>query len=78
MGIEYFTPILNTPQVAVLGICNIDLKPVKIGEGVQFIEHIKLCLTVDHQVIDGALAARFLRALKDNIENFINIAELKI
>ena len=78
MGIEYFTPILNTPQVAVLGICNIDLKPVKTGEGVQFIEHIKLCLTVDHQVIDGALAARFLVALKDNIENFENIAGLNI
>ncbi|MBM3701535.1 MAG: 2-oxo acid dehydrogenase subunit E2 [Actinobacteria bacterium] len=78
MGIEYFTPILNTPQVAVLGICNIDLKPVKTGEGVQFIEHIKLCLTVDHQVIDGAPAARFLVALKDNIENFENIAGLNI
>lgn len=78
MGIEYFTPILNTPQVAVLGICNIDLKPVRTGEGVQFIEHIKLCLTVDHQVIDGAPAARFLVALKDNIENFENIAGLNI
>jgi len=78
MGIEYFTPILNTPQVAVLGICNIDLKPVKTGEEVQFIEHIKLCLTVDHQVIDGAPAARFLVALKDNIENFENIAGLNI
>jgi len=78
MGIEYFTPILNTPQVAVLGICNIDLKPVKIDKNVQFIEHIKLCLTVDHQVIDGAPAARFLVALKDNIENFTNITELKI
>ncbi|MBA7566541.1 Dihydrolipoyllysine-residue acetyltransferase component of pyruvate dehydrogenase complex [subsurface metagenome] len=78
MGIEYFTPILNTPQVAVLGICNIDLKPVKTGEGVQFIEHIKLCLTVDHQVIDGALAARFLVALKENIENFKSIAGLNI
>ena len=78
MGIEYFTPILNTPQVAILGICNIDLKPVKTGEEVQFIEHIKLCLTVDHQVIDGAPAARFLVTLKDNIENFENIAGLNI
>lgn len=78
MGIEYFTPILNTPQVAILGICNIDLKPVKTGEGVRFIEHIKLCLTADHQVIDGAPAARFLVALKDNIENFENIAGLNI
>lgn len=78
MGIEHFTPIINTPQVAVLGICTIDLKPVKTGEGVQFIEHIKLCLTADHQVIDGAPAARFLVALKDNIENFENIAGLNI
>jgi pyruvate dehydrogenase E2 component (dihydrolipoamide acetyltransferase) len=78
MGIEHFTPILNSPQVAVLGICSIDLKPVKIDEKVKFIEHIKLCLTVDHQVIDGAPAARFLVALKDNIENFVNIARLEI
>jgi pyruvate dehydrogenase E2 component (dihydrolipoamide acetyltransferase) len=78
MGIEYFTPILNTPQVAILGICNIDLKPVKTSEGVQFIEYIKLCLTANHQVIDGAPAARFLVTLKENIENFDNIAGLDI
>jgi len=78
LGIEYFTPILNTPQVAILGICNIDLKPVKTSEGVQFIEYIKLCLTANHQVIDGAPAARFLVALKEHIENFGNIAGLDI
>jgi len=78
LGIENFTPIINTPQVAVLGICTIDLKPVETGEGVKFIKHIKLCLTADHQVIDGAPAARFLVALKDNIENFRNIAGLNI
>jgi pyruvate dehydrogenase E2 component (dihydrolipoamide acetyltransferase) len=78
LGIEYFTPILNTPQVAILGICNIDLKPFKTSEGVQFIEYIKLCLTANHQVIDGAPAARFLVTLKENIENFNNIAGLDI
>ncbi len=78
LGIEYFTPILNTPQVAILGICNIDLKPVKTSEGVQFIEYIKLCLTANHQVIDGAPAARFLVTLKENVENFNNIAGLDI
>ncbi|MCJ7665975.1 MAG: 2-oxo acid dehydrogenase subunit E2, partial [Actinobacteria bacterium] len=78
MGIEHFTPIINTPQVAVLGICTIDLKPVRTGEGVQFVEYIKLCLTVDHQVIDGAPAGRFLVAIKDNVENFENIAGLNI
>jgi pyruvate dehydrogenase E2 component (dihydrolipoamide acetyltransferase) len=78
LGIEYFTPILNTPQVAILGICNIDLKPVKTSEGVQFIEYIKLCLTANHQVIDGAPAARFLVTLKENVESFDNIAGLDI
>jgi len=78
MGIEHFTPILNSPQVATLGICSIDLKPIKIGKEVQFIKYIKLCLTVDHQVIDGAPAARFLVALRDNIEDFVSIAGLKI
>lgn len=78
MGIEHFTPILNTPQVAILGICNIDLKPVRTDKGVQFIEYIKLCLTANHQVVDGAPAARFLVALKENIEKFKNIAGLDI
>lgn len=78
LGIEHFTPIINTPQVAVLGICTIDLKPVETDEGVKFIKHIKLCLTADHQVIDGAPAARFLVALRENIENFKNIAGLNI
>ncbi|MDD3818878.1 MAG: dihydrolipoamide acetyltransferase family protein, partial [Actinomycetota bacterium] len=78
MGIEHFTPILNIPQVAILGICTIELKPVKIDDKVQFIEHIKLCLTADHQVIDGAPAARFLVALKNNIENFESISRLEI
>ncbi len=78
MGIEHFTPILNIPQVAILGICSIELKPIKIDDKVQFIEHIKLCLTADHQVIDGAPAARFLVALKNNIENFESISSLEI
>ena len=59
-------------------LSNIDLKPVKASKGVQFIEYIKLCLTANHQVIDGAPAARFLVALKDNVENFNNIAGLDI
>jgi pyruvate dehydrogenase E2 component (dihydrolipoamide acetyltransferase) len=77
MGIEHFTPILNIPQVAILGICSIELKPIKVDDKVQFIEHIKLCLTADHQVIDGAPAARFLVALKNNIENFESIYRLE-
>lgn len=68
LGIESFTPILNPPQVAVLGVNAIQLKPVRRDGAVQFVEHIGLSLTLDHQVIDGAPGARFLRKLCETIE----------
>lgn len=68
LGIESFTPILNPPQVAVLGVNAIQLKPVRRDGDVAFIEHIGLSLTLDHQVIDGAPGARFLRRLCEKIE----------
>ena len=62
-GVEVFTPVLNPPQVAILGVCNIQPKPVEIDGEVRFIPHIGLSLTINHQVVDGAPAARFLQAL---------------
>ena len=67
LGIEQFTPVLNPPQVAILGIGSINLKPMQIGEGVEFIPHIGLSLTINHQVVDGAPAARFLQRLSVNL-----------
>lgn len=67
-GIESFTPILNPPQVALLGVNAIQLKPVRRNGAVEFIEHIGLSLTLDHQVIDGAVGARFLGVLREKIE----------
>ncbi|MCY4466846.1 MAG: dihydrolipoamide acetyltransferase family protein [Chloroflexi bacterium] len=67
LGIESFTPLLNPPQVALLGLGAMQLKPIE-GEGeVAFVPHISLSLTINHQVVDGAPAARFLRALCRNI-----------
>lgn len=63
LGIESFTPVLNPPEVAILGVGNISLKPVQAGQEVQFTPHIGLSLTINHQVVDGAPAARFLQAL---------------
>lgn len=64
LGIESFTPILNYPQVAILGVDAISLRPVQDPDGgVSFARRIGLSLTVDHQVLDGAPAARFLQAL---------------
>ncbi len=62
-GIEMFTPVLNPPQVAILGVCNIQPKPVEVEGEVRFVPHIGLSLTINHQVVDGAPAARFLQVL---------------
>ena len=67
LGIESFTPLLNPPQVAILGAGSINLKPMQGEDGVDFVPHIGLSLTVNHQVVDGAPAARFLAALAENL-----------
>ena len=68
LGIEFFTPILNPPQVAILGVNAIQLKAVRKEGGVEFIDSIGLSLTCDHQAIDGAPGARFLKILVQAIE----------
>jgi pyruvate dehydrogenase E2 component (dihydrolipoamide acetyltransferase) len=69
LGIESFTPILNPPQVAILGIDSIELRPVRRNEQIEFMDRIGLSLTLDHQVIDGAPGARFLLVVRECIEN---------
>ncbi|MFH1939867.1 MAG: dihydrolipoamide acetyltransferase family protein [bacterium] len=70
MGIESFTPILNIPQVAILGVCSVSLKPIMKEDKIQFIPHIGLSLTFDHRAVDGAPAAKFLQELNMLIANF--------
>ncbi len=70
MGIEGFTPVLNAPEVGILGVCNIQLKPVMNNDEVEFIPHMGLSLTFDHCAIDGAPAARFLTSLKAKLAAF--------
>jgi pyruvate dehydrogenase E2 component (dihydrolipoamide acetyltransferase) len=69
-GIESFTPVLNPPEVAILGICAIQPKPVMSGDNVSFVPHIGLSLTFDHRAVDGAPAARFLKELASALANF--------
>jgi pyruvate dehydrogenase E2 component (dihydrolipoamide acetyltransferase) len=66
-GIESFTPVLNVPQVAILGVGAIALKPVLLDGDVVHRRHIALSLTIDHRLVDGAPAARFLQALAESI-----------
>ena len=70
MGIESFTPILNVPEVAILGICSISLKPVMKDNEIKFLPHIGLSLTFYHRAVDGAPAAKFLQVLKTLIVDF--------
>ena len=59
IGGRYFTPIINAPEVAILGVCRSNMEPV--WDGKQFVPRLMLplSLTWDHRVIDGAAAARF-------------------
>jgi pyruvate dehydrogenase E2 component (dihydrolipoamide acetyltransferase) len=72
-GITSFTPVLNAPEVAILGVCGIELKPVSIGDAgagnsaVRFEPQIGFSLTINHQAVDGAPAARFLKALGEAV-----------
>ena len=69
-GIEMFTPVLNLPQIGILGVNTISYQARDIGDGtIGFIPVIGLSLTYDHRAIDGAPASLFLKELKDIIEN---------
>ena len=69
-GIETFTPVINLPQTAILGVGAITPRPTVAADGTIAVEQrLNLSLTIDHQVIDGADGARFLRDLVAAIEN---------
>jgi pyruvate dehydrogenase E2 component (dihydrolipoamide acetyltransferase) len=63
LGIESFTPVLNLPQSAILGVNAIADRPVNTGRGIDLVPFISFSLTIDHRVIDGAAGARFLQSL---------------
>lgn len=72
-GIEYFTPILNSPETGILGVGTAQETPIFIGEQIQKRILLPLSLTFNHQVMDGAPAAQFLQTLKKYLEEPINL-----
>ncbi|TKH42795.1 2-oxo acid dehydrogenase subunit E2, partial [Bacillus cereus] len=72
-GIEYFTPVLNTPETGILGIGAIEHVPVYKGKKIKKGSMLPLSLTFDHRVLDGAPAAAFLRTIKHYLEEPITI-----
>ena len=73
IGGRYFTPIINAPEVAILGVCKSQFEPV--WDGKQFVPRLRLplSLTWDHRVIDGAAAARFNAYLGQLLADFRRI-----
>jgi pyruvate dehydrogenase E2 component (dihydrolipoamide acetyltransferase) len=67
-GIESFTPIINQPEVAILGVNAIHKESVVVNDELVLKPMMNLSLTADHRVVDGAVAAEFLAKLKEYIE----------
>ncbi len=85
LGVDSFTPILNLPQVAILGVGALALQPVLADPAAPGVpdpaqvcwrRHLGLSLTIDHRVVDGAPAARFLQALGAAIADIDLLAAL--
>ena len=67
-GIDAFTPIINLPETAVLGVGRIKRRPVAEGDQVVVRPVVWMSLTFDHRVVDGAPAARFLQRVVELVE----------
>jgi 2-oxoglutarate dehydrogenase E2 component (dihydrolipoamide succinyltransferase) len=63
------TPILNAPQVGILGMHKIEERPVVVGGQIEVRPMMYLALSYDHRLIDGSTAVRFLVRVKELIED---------
>jgi pyruvate dehydrogenase E2 component (dihydrolipoamide acetyltransferase) len=68
LGIDAFTPIINPPEVAILGVGRILDSPAPSADGIIWRKSMTLSLTVDHRAVDGAPAARFLAGVADRLQ----------
>ncbi len=71
MGIESFTPVVNPPQTGILGVNTLETR-IKLGKNGEIVPYtaMSLSLSYDHRALDGAPASRFLKELKEYLENF--------
>jgi pyruvate dehydrogenase E2 component (dihydrolipoamide acetyltransferase) len=70
LDVESFTPVLNPPQTGILGVNSIVQRVKEVNGEYVYYPAMGLSLTFDHRALDGAPAARFLKELKTNLENF--------
>ena len=68
-GIDFFAPIINPPESAILGVGRIVKKPLVLDDEITIRSTMTLTLVFDHRIMDGAVAARFLQTIKRLLEN---------
>jgi pyruvate dehydrogenase E2 component (dihydrolipoamide acetyltransferase) len=68
-GIETFTPIINQPEAAILGVCTIDDELAMVEEKITTRKKLRISLTYDHRLLDGATAAQFQLAVRQLLEH---------
>lgn len=71
LGVDTFTPVINPPEIAILGVGRIRDAVVPDGEGTATRRRLTLDVSFDHRVVDGADAARFLTALVEHVESVV-------
>lgn len=69
VGIAYGTPVINYPELAIIGIGKIEKKPIVVGDEIKIASMLPLSLAVDHRIIDGADGGRFLLRVKELLMN---------
>lgn len=69
MGIERFTAIINPPNAAILAVGATVKKPVIVDDEIVIGQRMSLTLSCDHRIVDGAVGAKFLNALRDHLQN---------
>ena len=74
-AVDSFTPIINPPQVGILGVGRIVKKPVVVNDTIEIRSRITFSLTFDHRVVDGFNAAEFLRKVVEILEDGARLVE---
>lgn len=72
-GIEFFVPLINPPESAILAVGEARKTPVVVQDAIGIRSIMQLCLAYDHRVLDGAIAAQFLKRVKETLENPENL-----
>ena len=70
LGVEVFTPVVNPPQVGILGVCGTTTRIKEVNGEIKTYPAMNLCLSYDHRALDGTPASKFMKELCQALENF--------